>query len=36
MANEETGIELSNNGDGDHNEHCKMLDRSTSQLLVKL
>lgn len=29
MANEETGIELSNNDDGDHNEHRKMLDRST-------
>lgn len=36
MANEEIGIELSSNGDGDQNEHRKMLDRSTSQLLVKL
>jgi len=29
MPNEETGIVLSNNADGDHSKHGKMLDRST-------
>lgn len=36
MANEETGVVLTNNNDGDHNKHCKMPDQSIQQLPTKL